>query len=71
MIKELDPVVLTCDIPSHSLKEGDIGTVVLEHRGEGFEVEFVALDGDTLAVVALAAEQVRAVWEMPHARAVG
>ncbi len=50
MIKELDRVVLTVDLPEHGLQEGDIGTVVLVHRGgEGYEVEFVALDGETVA----------------------
>ena len=55
MIKELDRVVLTADLPEHGLMSGDIGTVVLIHRGGiGFEVEFLALDGETLAVTSLA-----------------
>jgi len=29
MIKELDSVVLTTDLPEHGLSAGDIGTVVL------------------------------------------
>ena len=31
MIRELDSVVLTVDLPEHSLKKGDVGTVVLGH----------------------------------------
>ncbi|MCC7447508.1 MAG: DUF4926 domain-containing protein, partial [Anaerolineae bacterium] len=50
MIEELDSVVLTVDLPEHSLVAGDIGTVVLVHgKGEGYEVEFVTLDGQTIA----------------------
>lgn len=38
MIAELDRVVLTADLPEHSLRAGDLGTVVLVHRGgEGYE----------------------------------
>ena len=60
MIDELDEVVLTCDLPDHGLAAGDIGTVVLVHgEGKGYEVEFMTLDGETIAVVALRAEQVR------------
>ena len=54
MIKELDDVILACDLPEHGLSAGDIGTVVLVHRGAaGYEVEFTALDGDTIAVATL------------------
>ncbi|MGE0826336.1 MAG: DUF4926 domain-containing protein [Candidatus Binatia bacterium] len=71
MIAELDRVILTEDLPEHGLKAGDIGTVVLIHRGgEGYEVEFVALDGETLAVTSVLASQVRPSMpnEIPHAR---
>ena len=52
MIKELDRVVLTTDVVDYDLKAGDVGTVVMVHReGEGFEVEFMALNGETIAVV--------------------
>lgn len=62
MIKELDDVILACDLPEHGLSAGDIGTIVLVHRNEaGYEVEFTALDGDTIAVVTLMANQVRPV----------
>jgi hypothetical protein len=71
MIKELNPIVLAEDIPEFGLKAGDIGTVVLIHRGgEGYEIEFMALDGKTVAVATLRADQVRPArhGEIPHAR---
>jgi Domain of unknown function (DUF4926) len=46
-------VVLTADLPEHGLKAGDLGTVVLVHRHGVYEVEFMALDGETVAVVSL------------------
>jgi len=64
MIKELDSVVLTEDLPEYGLKRGDIGTVVLIHKGGvGYEVEFVTLDGETVAVVTLHPSQIRSVGE--------
>jgi hypothetical protein len=74
MIKELDGVVLTADLPEHGLKQGDIGTIVMVHRGgEGYEVEFMALDGETLAVVTLLPSHVRPIGhgEIANARSVG
>ncbi len=71
MIQELDRVVLTGDISEHDLRAGDVGTVVLVHGdGEGYEVEFVALDGETVAVVSVFAAQVRPIQrhEIAHAR---
>jgi hypothetical protein len=73
MIQELDSVVLATDLPEYGLERGDIGTVVLTHRdGEGYEVEFMTLDGETLAVVSLFASQVRPIGrrEVAHARMV-
>jgi hypothetical protein len=70
MIQELDTVILTSDIPTYGLKRGDMGTVVLLHGDAGFGVEFTTLDGETVAVVSLTKDQVRAVGphEMPHSR---
>lgn len=71
MIRELDEVILSCDVPEHGLTAGDIGTVVLVHRGgKGFEVEFTALDGESVAVATLQAQQVRPVrsGEIAHVR---
>ena len=62
MLKELGDGILACDLPEHGLSAGDIGTVVLVHRNAaGYEVEFTSLDGDTIAVVTLMANQVRPV----------
>jgi hypothetical protein len=72
VINELDTVVLTCDLPKYGLKRGDVGTVVLLHEDRGYGVEFMTLDGETVAVVSLTTEQVRAVGpqEMPHSRSI-
>ncbi|MBI3537286.1 MAG: DUF4926 domain-containing protein [Chloroflexi bacterium] len=72
MIRELDSIVLTEDLPEHGLKSGDIGTVVLVHRGgEGYEVEFVTLNGETVAVVSVISSHVRPIHkrELAHVRA--
>lgn len=62
MIEELDRAVLTTDLPEHGLRAGDLGTVVMVHEGgAGYTVEFVALGGDTVAVVTLPAGDVRSV----------
>ncbi len=71
MIRELDQVVLDCDLPTHGLARGDVGTILLVHDGgAGYEVEFTALDGETIAVTTLSAGQVREVshGEIAHAR---
>ncbi len=71
MIREHDTVVLACDLPEENLKEGDIGTVVhIYQDGAAYEVEFTALDGETVAVVTLQKRQVRPVrrHEIHHAR---
>jgi hypothetical protein len=62
MMNELDMVALATDLPEHGLAKGDIGTIVMTHaNGAGFEVEFVTLEGETVAVVTLAAEKVRPI----------
>jgi len=62
MIKEHDRVVLRTAVPGEGLEEGDVGTVVHVYKdGEAYEVEFVALDGHTAAVVTLEASQVRPI----------
>jgi uncharacterized protein DUF4926 len=72
MIKELDTVVLTTELPEHGLQAGDLGTVVLVHTHGGYEVEFMTLDGETMAVLSLSPDQVRPVGcrEIAHARPV-
>ena len=62
MIKEHDRVVLRTSVPAEGLEQGDVGTVVHVYKdGEAYEVEFVALDGHTAAVVTLEAAQVRPI----------
>jgi hypothetical protein len=62
MFNELDRVVLEEDFPADGLKAGDIGTIVMVHQGgKGFEVEFVALDGETVGVITAHANQLRPV----------
>jgi hypothetical protein len=73
VIKELDSVVLSADLPDLDLAAGDVGTVVMVHdAGRGYEVEFVTLDGATIAVVTLEADRVRPIGrgEIAHARRV-
>ena len=69
MIKELDNVVLTISLPEHGLEPGDLGTVVLVHHSGGFEVEFMTIDGETLAVVSLGIHDVRPVGHREVAQA--
>lgn len=73
MINEFERVVLTSDLPDYDLVAGDIGTVVMIHRGgEGYELEFIALDGTTIAVVTILASQIRRIrsGEIAHVRQV-
>lgn len=66
-----DRVILTDSLPEHHLVAGDIGTVVLIHGDHGgYEVEFVTLNGETVAVTSVRADQLRPVGrELAHARA--
>ena len=71
MIKELDTVVLSQDLPEHGLKQGDIGAVVHSYKeGKAFEVEFITGKGDSVAVVTLNSEDVRLMQdeEILHVR---
>ena len=70
-INELDAVALTCDLPAHGLKRGDVGTAVLLHgNGAAFEVEFVGYDGHTVTLLTLERAQIRSLRanDVPHAR---
>jgi hypothetical protein len=70
MIKELDCVALTQDLPRAGLRKDDLGTVVLVHaEGKGYEVEFLTLDGDTVAVVSLYPHQIRTIGRNEIAQA--
>jgi hypothetical protein len=71
MIKELDTVVLTRDMPEAKLRQGDLGAVVLVPGDrKAYEVEFVTLGGETVALVTLPADAVRPVTgrEIAHVR---
>ena len=71
MLDEHDRIVLTADIAGLRLKAGDVGTIVHVHRGgEAFEVEFLALDGNTAALATVRSSQARAVTgaDITHAR---
>jgi len=73
MVKAHDRVVLTQDISHEGLRAGDVGTIVHIHRqGEAYEVEFLALDGHTVAVAAVMASGLRPVTtrDVTHARAI-
>jgi hypothetical protein len=70
-VKELDSVALAVDLPAYHLKKSDVGTIMHAHAGgKGFGVEFVALDGEAVAVVTLTAAELRPVGrrEIVHAR---
>lgn len=71
MIDEHDLVVLLVDLPTSGLFAGDVGTVVHMHKANAaYEVEFVSLQGETVAIETLQAAQVRRVQarEMAHVR---
>jgi hypothetical protein len=71
-MKELDRAVLAVDLAEYGLSAGDLGTIVMVHGREGYEVEFMTLEGETLAIVSLRTDQLRPVKprEIAHARAV-
>ena len=62
MIREHDDVVLTQDISNAPLQAGDLGTVVHIHAGSvAYEVEFMTLTGETVAIATVLASQLRPV----------
>lgn len=70
-IRELERVILTKSLEAERLEPGDVGTVVhIYGDGAAYEVEFVALDGRTAAVVTVEAADVRPIRadEITHAR---
>lgn len=71
MIGEFKRVALTRDLPEEGLVAGDAGTVVHVYEGgKGYEVEFFALNGRTIAVATVMADDVRPVGDedITHAR---
>jgi hypothetical protein len=71
MIGEFERVALTRDLPKEGLVAGDAGTVIHVYEGgKGYEVEFFALNGRTIAVATVMADDVRPVGDedVTHAR---
>ncbi len=71
MIQEHDPIVLTEHFPTEGLRAGDVGTVVHIHpRAAGYEVEFMTLTGQTVAVATVLPTQLRPVTprDLTHVR---
>lgn len=62
----LDVVALTVDMPDHQLHRGEVGTVVERHPNHAFEVEFVAEDGYTYALVTLREDQIVPLRHKAH-----
>ena len=62
MFEELDTVELTHEIKEYGLKEGDIGAIVNVYKdGKAYEVEFVAPDGKTTALLTLMPNDIRPI----------
>jgi putative heme iron utilization protein len=60
MLQELERVALIDDLPGHGLKAGDIGMVVHVYAGhKGYEVEFVTVNGELVALVSVYPSQIR------------
>lgn len=63
MIKQYDVVKLSHDLPSHNLKAGTYGAIVMVHHEpyRAYEVELVDSEGWTLAVLTLRDEDLSQV----------
>ncbi len=69
-MREHETVVLLTDVPECGLRAGDVGTIVMVHGDPaGYEVEFLTLDGDTVAVVSLSPERLRPLGRREIAQA--
>jgi hypothetical protein len=61
-MSEFDLVVLQDDSANGRLKVGDVGTILTVYNdGKAFEVEFVTLTGESVAVETLLPHQIRTV----------
>jgi len=68
MIKLLDVVALTVDLPEYNLWRGQVGTVVeILAGGTAFEVEFSDRDGRTYESLGLRPEQLMVLHYEPIA----
>ena len=76
MFKEHERIVLTDYVGSddgEELSPGDVGCVIHVHPGgEAYVVEFVSLEGQTVAIATVLSSQARAVTraDITHARTI-
>jgi hypothetical protein len=71
MIREHDCIVLTANLPDDGLVAGDVGTVVHIHGdAAAYEVEFMTLTGNTVAVATVLPSQLRPIStrDLTHVR---
>ncbi len=72
-MNEHDKIALEVDLPEHGLRKGDVGAIVFSTSDSPcYEVEFVAADGATMALLTLSADQIRPIEPaeiIPHRRA--
>ena len=63
VFKEHEQIVLTADVlgdEGEEMKSGDVGTIIHIHPDkEAFVVEFMSLDGGTVAIAAVLSSQAR------------
>lgn len=59
--KVLDTIVLNRDLRDHSLRKGDLGSVVEVYEPDGLAVEFVTASGRSAALLTLNGRDVRPV----------
>ncbi len=76
MFKEHEQIVLTADVlgdQGEELKPGDVGAVIHVHPSNAaVVVEFMSLDGDTVAIATVLPTQARPITsaDITHARTV-
>ena len=76
MFKEHEQIVLTADVfgdEEEELKPGDVGAIIHIHPNEeAIVVEFMSLDGETVAIATVLPSQARPVTsaDLTHARTV-
>ena len=73
MIREMDMVVLTHDVPKHNLQKDDVGVIVHCYpKNLAYEVEFVTAEGTTVALLTLTSADIRPIAdrEILHVREV-
>ena len=76
VFKEHEQIVLTAEVSGdegEQLEPGDVGAVIHVHSsGDAYVVEFMALDGDTVAIATVLPSQARPVTggDLTHARQV-